>query len=62
MASPVVWDHVAQVRFLPPRPIRLRVGQVDPEGLISLTERGALPRPATNFRIVPANKKHSTCN
>jgi hypothetical protein len=40
----------------------LRVGQVDPEGLISLTERGALPRPATNFRIVPANKKHSTCN
>ena len=27
----------------------LRVGQVDPEGLISLTERGALPRPATKF-------------
>ncbi len=21
MASPVVWDHVAQVRFLPPKPI-----------------------------------------
>ena len=26
-----------------------RVCQVDTEGLISLTERGALPRPATNF-------------
>jgi hypothetical protein len=35
----------------------LRVGQVDPNGLISHLERGALPRPATSFRIVTAIHK-----
>lgn len=29
-----------------------QVGQVDPEGLISLTESGALPLPATNFVLM----------
>lgn len=29
-----------------------QVGQVDPEGLMSLTESGALPLPATNFVLM----------
>jgi hypothetical protein len=36
MASPVVWDHEAQVRFLHRRPVMLRVMEVVyPLGLIS---------------------------
>ena len=34
----------------------LREGQVDPNGLISHLEGGALPPPATSFRILTANQ------
>ncbi len=38
----------------------MRVGQVDPEGLISLTERGALPRPATIRMITCCQQEKDT--
>ena len=42
-------NQILGVRLSSGAPNLLRVGQVDPDGLISHTERGALPRPATSF-------------
>ena len=42
MASPVVWDHVAQVRFLPPRPVVLAFIDGVEKDKLSITNFGLM--------------------